>query len=307
MNLSHPVFLVVCALFYAQSAMAAQWRFAHKLDIQTRYDARTDKEHRIQYRLRYYPQIALNENWSMHSFVVTGDDFSSSHNTVHSGQNQYLYPRRLFMRYTTRWGKTELGVIPTYKGRVSSTGLSKDGWIEGLRQVVSVNKNHAFEMVVGKLDNQSPNRALQLASSVDYIELEYSATISRNASYEISIERMTGGNFIRSEYRYAWRPDGEIFFEWIQRLDEARSKAVVGISGESVLWGKEVCYHAYYSHVDEELGLRAELTEDFLGYGHGISAEASSALLLGENSEWFVRIDAVNGVGRLLAGIKYSL
>lgn len=307
MKLLHRVFTVACIFLFAPSALASQWRFSQKLDIQTRYDARSDREHRTQYRLRYYPQLALDDTWSLHSFVVTGDDFSSSHNTMGDGQNQYLYPRRLFVRHTSDWGKTEIGVIPTYKGRVSSTGLSKDGWIEGLRQVVSVNPNHAFELVVGQLDNQNPGSALQLADSVDYIELEYSAIISSRSSYEISVERMTGGNFIRSEYRYAWAPDHNVFIEWIQRLDESRNKMVLGMSGASDMRGQEMSYHAYYSHVDEQLGPRAELTEDFLGYGHGISVEVSSGLPIGENTEWFVRLDVVDSVSRLLAGVKYAL
>ena len=307
MNLLHLVFIVVCILLLAPSALASQWRFSQKLDIQTRYDARSDREHRTQYRVRYYPQLALDDTWSLHSFVVTGDDFSSSHNTIDSGHNQDLYPRRLFMRRTFDWGKTEFGVIPTYKGRVSSTGLSKDGWIEGLRQVVSVNPNHAFELVIGKLDNQNPSSALQLADSVDYIELEYSAIIDNRSSFEVSVERMTGGNFIRSEYRYAWASDHDVFIEWIQRLDKARNKMVIGMSGTSALRGEEMSYHAYYSHVDEQLGPRAELTEDFLGYGHGISIEVSSRLPMGNNVEWFMRVDVVDSVSRLLAGVKYAL
>lgn len=307
MTLSHRVFIVACIFLFAPSVLASQWRFSQKLDIQTRYDARSDREHRTQYRLRYYPQLALDDTWSLHSFVVTGDDFSSSHNTMGDGRNQYLYPRRLFVRHTSDWGKTEIGIIPTYKGRVSSTGLSKDGWIEGLRQVVSVNPNHAFELVVGQLDNQNPGSALQLADSVDYIELEYSAIISSRSSYEISVERMTGGNFIRSEYRYAWAPGHNVFIEWIQRLDESRNKMVLGMNGASVMQGQEVSYHAYYSHVDEQLGPRAELTEDFLGYGHGISVEVSSGLPISESTEWFVRVDVVDSVSRLLAGVKYAL
>ena len=279
------------------------WTFSDRLDIQARYDARSNKNNRSQYRLRYYPSISMNTSWSLNSFVVTGDDFASSHNTLFDGESQPLHVRRLFVRHTTEWGKTEVGVIPTYKGHVSSTGLSKDGWIGGIRHVYTADADNSFEIVVGQLNNQDPAKALQLADDIDYVEFEYSGRASAQSTFEVSLERMTGGNFFRGEYRYAWRTDNEVFFEVIQRLDKARSKAVVGLSGGAANFG----YHVYFSHVDDELGLRAELTEDFLGYGDGFSAEISSDLPWWQNTDWFVRLDVVDDVERLLSGIKVSL
>ncbi len=82
-------------------------------------DNRSNRPSREQYRLRYYPSLAITSAWSVNSFVVTGDDFSSSHNTFGSDNTDYLYARRLYLRHETDSGKTELGVIPTYKGRVA--------------------------------------------------------------------------------------------------------------------------------------------------------------------------------------------
>ena len=124
--------------------------FSQKLDIQVRYDNRSNRPSREQYRLRYYPSLAITSAWSVNSFVVTGDDFSSSHNTFGSDNTDYLYARRLYLRHETGSGKTELGVIPTYKGRVSSTGLSKDGWITGVRHVKQLQNDTAIEIVVGQ-------------------------------------------------------------------------------------------------------------------------------------------------------------
>ena len=88
--------------------------FSQKLDIQVRYDNRSNRPSREQYRLRYYPSLALTSTWSVNSFIVTGDDFSSSHNTFGSDTTDYLYARRLYLRHETNAGKTELGIIPTY-------------------------------------------------------------------------------------------------------------------------------------------------------------------------------------------------
>ena len=78
--------------------------FSHKLDVQIRYDDRSNRPSREQYRLRYYPSIALSPSLSVHSFIVTGEDFSSSHNTFGSDSTDYLYPRRLYVRHKTDFG-----------------------------------------------------------------------------------------------------------------------------------------------------------------------------------------------------------
>lgn len=296
--------LLIC--FYPRETQGA-WKFSHKLDVQVRSDSRSDRDHRSQYRLRYYPQLAVDKNWSFNSFVVTGDAFNSSHNSIFDGSSQRLYPRRLYMRHEDDSGKTEFGVIPTYKGRVSSTGLSKDGWISGIRQVFKRSNGGALEIVVGQLQEQDPGNALQLADNIDYFELEYSGRISEEAGFEVSLERMTGGNFLRSEYRYAWNSNHEVFIEWIQRLDKPRNKALGGFAGEVNLSGYPMSYFAYISHVDDELGFRAELTEDFLGYGRGFSGEIGGGFSVLPDTEWFIRFDAVDSTERLLAGIKWSL
>lgn len=280
--------------------------FSQKLDIQLRADDRSTRDIRAQYRLRYYPTLTLdNPAWSLNSFIVTGNDFSSSHNTITDGEADNIYVRRLFVSYQHEKGKTEIGVIPTYKGRVSSSGLSKDGWIKGFRQVANPHDDHAFELVVGELNNTSPSSALGLADNIDYIEAEYSGRISAGQTIEFSIERMTGGNYVRSEYRYALNDEDTVFAELIRRLDEPHTKIVLGRSGAFQLFGSALSYFAHYSYVSDGFGPRAELTEDFLGTGHGASVEISSPFA-GSPAEWFVRFDVVNSTERVLAGLDWS-
>ena len=75
-------FLLVLPLitFSGTSAFGEQIAptFSQKLDIQVRYDDRSNRPSREQYRLRYYPSLAITSSWSVNSFVVTGDDFSST-------------------------------------------------------------------------------------------------------------------------------------------------------------------------------------------------------------------------------------
>ncbi len=283
--------------------------YSHRLDLQARFDDRSDRDHRNQYRIRYYPQWTFDDNgtWSVNSFVVTGDDFGSSHNTIGDGSSQKIYVRRAYIRHTSSWGKTEAGIIPTYKGRVSSSGLSKDGWIAGVRQVVELDEDSLLDIVVGELDDTDPANALELPEKANYIELEYTTKINDFHSYELSLERMTGGNFARGEYRYKTMTDHTLFFELIRRLDEPDSKTVAGITGDFSLNDYPLSYFAHYSYVSEGIGPRAELTEDFLGTGHGFSAELSGGIHAMEDMEWFVRFDVVDSTTRLLTGIAISL
>ena len=284
--------------------------FSQKLDIQIRYDNRSNRPSREQYRLRYYPSLSVSDAWSIKSFVVTGDDFSSSHNTFGSDSTDYIYARRLFMRHEGDYGKTEIGVIPTFKGRVSSTGLSKDGWITGVRHVRTLKNNSALEVVIGQLGNAQADQAFTFGNEDEYVEIEYSARMNQRHSYEASIERMVSGSFIRGEYRYRLNDQDTAFIELVQRVDNPAEKLVIGASGEFTLFTStspySIEYFAYYSYIDDDFGARAELIEDFLGTGHGGSIEFSGVVSETHDLEWFVRTDVVGSVSRLLAGIKLS-
>lgn len=308
-----PFFLVLLLIIIIETDTFADPlspSFSQKLDIQLRYDERSNRPSREQYRLRYYPSVALTSAWSLNSFVVTGDDFSSSHNTFGSDNTDYLYVRRLYLRHENDYGKTELGVIPTYKGRVSSTGLSKDGWITGIRHVRQLANDTAIEVVTGQLANADASEAFDIGGEDTYFEVEYSAKMGQRHSYEASFEKMLGGTFARGEYRFRVNDEDTAFVELVQRIDESAAKVVVGTSGEfaasALNTSYPIEYFAYYSYINSDFGERAELIEDFLGTGHGGSLEFSGVLSKKHDVEWFVRADVVDSVSRLLAGLKLS-
>lgn len=278
----------------------------HSLDIQVRADDKSNKDLRFQYRIRYKPSVTFSDTWSAHSFITTGDEFSSSHNTLDDGAADYFYVRRLYGRHTGNYGKTEFGIIPTYKGRVSSSGLSKDGWIQGVRHVRAIHKDTKLELVAGQLESLDTRDALALPGKLDYLELEYSASITDSLSYELSLERMTSLNYVRTELRYQYLKQHTIFAELIKRANANKIKGVLGIEGKFLLANKAYEYFAHYSYVSKQFGLRAELTEDFLATGNGISVELESQI--GQSDfDWFIRFDGVSSQSRFLAGLKWSL
>lgn len=291
----------------AFSSIVGAMEYDQTLDLQVRFDDRSGQSHRNQYRVRFYPSMYLDaqKNWSVHAFAVTGDEFSSSHNTYDSDTTDYFYVRRAYLRHESGYGKTEVGIIPTYKGRVSATGLSKDGWIGGVRHVQRIGQTSALEVVVGELNEFDASKALFVPDEVDYIEVEFSARMGQRHSYEFSAERITEGDYLRAEYRYQYSGDNTLFLEYVRRVDEQNDKVVVGVSG-TLTTESELDYYLYYAYVSDNFGTRAELTEDFLGTGHGVSAEISGQVANYKSMKWFARVDSIDSHHRLLSGLAFK-
>lgn len=281
--------------------------FSAKTGAQFRFDDRSSKPERYQYRIRFYPQITFDDekNWSLNGFAATGDDFSSSHNTIDDSSADFFYVRRLYLRHQQGDGKTEIGVIPTYKGRVSSTGLSKDGWLTGLRQVVGL-QGGKIELTMGDLTDTQARNALNSFDSLSYLELEYSSDFTHNYSYELSIERLLENNFVTAEIRYRSPSDVVYGVEIINRLDNQESKVIISAEGQFEWLSREIDYFAYYSYSDESIGPRDDLTEDFLASGHGVSVELESTFDVGIPLAWFARFEVVQSNTRAMIGVKHS-
>ncbi len=304
-----PLFFLTLFIAIFSNAASADSLFKNKLDTQVRLDDRSNRDHRFQYRVRAYSEFSIPDTrWSINAFGVTGDEFSSSHNTIDSDVSNYFYLRRIYFRHTGALGsKTEIGVIPTYKGRVSSTGLAKDGWIKGARHVYAYNSTTKFEVVVGELENEDASTALDSFRKLNYLELEVSSQINDYSSYEVSLERMTEANFARAEYRY-FKPDSPTYWvEMISRLSTSKTKLVFGVEDEITLFERPFEYYAYYSYVSRRFGARAELTEDFITTGSGLSVEIETKILKSDQWKAFARFDAFDQNTRFILGVGYSL
>ncbi|PKI01781.1 hypothetical protein [Glaciecola sp. 33A] len=292
---THPVF-------------SADDSFEYKVQTQVRFDDRSNREHRFQYRVRAYSSFHIpNSRWRINAFGVTGNEFSSSYNTIDSDISNHFNLRRIYFKHTGALGsKTEIGVIPTYKGRVSSSGLAKDGWIKGARHVYAYSAKAKFEIVLGELEEDTAKTALDAFKKLNYVELEMSSYINDVSSYEISLERMTQANFVRAEYRLFLEHSPIYSVELISRVSTSKTKIVIGIEDSLTLFGKDAGYYAYYSYVSDNFGARAELTEDFITTGHGLSIESDIALLNLKNWKAFARLDLFDQNSRFILGVGYT-
>ena len=279
--------------------------FAYDGDISVRYDDASDRSSRSQYRFRLKPQYSLDNGWSFHGFIATGDEFESAYNTIDDDDDE-LHIRRLFARYADGDNKVEVGVIPPYKGRVSSTGLSKEGWIRGVRVVRGTRKG-AFEVVVGDLEDLRASRALGSPFDLSYLELEYSARINQAWSFEIGGEEILEDRFVRGEVRYTNDNQATLAAEVIHNTSTSDSKVVLSTVKEfSRPWGA-MEWFTYYTYTGSDFGRRAELSEDFLDVGHALATILEGPFSRSGRFGWFAELEIYEDLSRIKLGIEISL
>jgi hypothetical protein len=291
------------------SVLAADETFEYKVQTQLRFDDRSNHDSRFQYRVRAYSAFNIpNVNWSVNAFGVTGNQFSSSYNTIDNEVADHFHLRHIYLKHTGSLGtKTEMGAIPSYKGRVSSSGLAKDGWIKGVRHVYGYSSKTKFEIVLGELEVSKARTALDAFKKLNYVEMEISSDINDISSYEMSLERMTDANFVRAEYRLFLAHYPVYSIEFISRISSSKTKVVIGIENSLRVLDKDVDYYAHYSYVSDNFGARAELTEDFITTGHGLSIESVIALFNSKSWKGFARFDLFDQNSRFILGVGYTL
>lgn len=301
-------FLAMTGLLIASPA-AAEFDYtgdmAARFDDIERYDSAEGRGSRKQYRLRFRPEFAFSERWSGHAFIATGNDFGSAYNTIDDNDDE-IHVRHLFVRLEDDWGKFEAGVIPPYKGRVSSTGLSAEGWLQGLRGVMNV-RSGRLELVLGQLDDLRASRAMSLPEELDYVELEYSGRLTDTWTYEAASDYMLDDAFVRGEFRYSPSSDKAYAAEIIANVSERGVKVVLSAERTLRVGDAEVEWFGYYAYAGEKFGLRAALTEDFLEFGHAIATEFSSPFPGSDRFEWFAKVEVYEDAVRANFGIELSL
>ena len=246
--------LLLATGFYAAPGAAD---FSHRSDLSVRLDGGSDRSLRGQYRLRLRPALSFGDAWSLHGFVATGREFKSAYDTI--DDDVVVHVRRLFARLERDGGKLEVGVVPPYKGRVSSTGLSKEGWLRGAR-IVRALPSGALEFVVGDLSDLRAKTALSSPFDVDYYEVEYSGRLGGTWSFEIGGESMFGDRFVRGELRYRSRREVDWAAELVRNLSVDSSKVVFSASKRFSGPASGVEWFSYYTYTGSEFGLRAELS-----------------------------------------------
>lgn len=283
---------------------AARAEFELDGDVSLRYDDTSQSGDRTQYRVRAKAGYAFDDTISLHTFIATGADFSSAYNTVDDNDDE-IHVRRLYLRLENDRGKLELGTIPTYKGRVSSTGLSENGWLKGLRGVLR-RGSAEWEIVLGELSDPLARDALSPADELNFVEFEYSASLTEAWSYELSFEHMLDDEFLRAELRYESAANAIYSVEAIHNAGASAGKFVAGMERTFNIGDLPVDWYIYYAYVETGFGPRAELTEDFLDFGHAVANEFSSAIADSDRLSWFVKAEVYESQIRGQIGIEFT-
>lgn len=297
---AHALALVAC--LFAKIAFAD---FNHDTDLSLRIDDSTDRAFRTQYRLRFEPEWKFSERWSLHGYIATGDSYDSAYNTFQRSDDE-INLRRAFTRYAGDGLRVEAGVLPPYKGRVSSTGLSKEGWVKGLRAVFQREAGQ-LEFVAGELESLDADSVFERIRKLNYFELEYSLNPSDGLAFELSAEHMLDDSFLRGEIRLLRKSDRVISGEYVHNIDEQGSKLVFSYSDRFSRPSGDFTWFSYYSYVSASFGDRAELAEDFLDVGHAIATRLSAPLLKSPSLKWFVRLEVYEKQTRGMLGIQWSI
>ncbi len=286
----------ISLLLLLLASPGADAQFSHDSEFGMRLDSANEREPRWQYRLKFKPSYRFDERWTVHAFFASGDDFDSAYNRINENDDEF-HVRRLFGRYETEVGRIEFGVLPPFKGRVSSTGLSKEGWIKGARGVLE-RKRGTLELVLGQLDDLRARTALSAPDELNYVELEFSGRVSEQWSYELGFEHMLDDDYLRTEVRFAPQGSTAYTLEFVANLNEEARKVTLGLESTFLFATREIEWFTYYSYAPSDFGLRAELTEDFLEFGHAFAAEFSAPLKSAERVSWFINFELYEGRSR---------
>ncbi|MBT8079277.1 MAG: hypothetical protein KJO31_11930 [Gammaproteobacteria bacterium] len=273
-------------------------------DVSLRYDDTSQNDERSQYRMRAEAGYAFGPALSLHTFIATGTDYSSTYNTIDENDDE-IHVRRLFLRYENDLGKLELGTIPTYKGRVSSTGLSENGWFKGLRGVLR-HESGVWEIVLGELGDRSAQRALSPAQELNLIELEYARQLTEHWSYELGFEHMLDDEFLRVELRHESGDDVVYSVEAIHNTSANAGKFVAGMERTFNLGALPIDWYIYYAYAETGFGPRAALTEDFLDFGHALANEFSGAIADTDRLSWFLKAEVYESQIRGQLGVQIT-
>ena len=280
-------------------------QFDYSGDLSIRVDERSDRSFRSQYRFRFKPEYDFGNGWSAHGFVATGDKFDSAYNTIDDSDDD-IYLRRLFARYERGDSKLEAGVIPPYKGRVSSTGLSKDGWIRGLRGVWGRPRGD-LEIVVGDLEDSRASRALTGDFEVNYIEVEYAGQLNDSWTFQIGGEELIDDNFVRGEIRYLAKNQAYWALEIIHNTSASDSQVILSTRRDIARPRGPIEWFMFYSYTGSDFGSRAELSEDFVDIGHSVVTKFKGGVFSLERLKWFADVEFYEETARLKAGFEFSL
>lgn len=292
----------------------------YRVTAETRYDNLDwgRERNRIQSALRVWTHVDLGKGLSTRVLGSSGSRFQSRWSTATDfeppREREYMsvYVRQLYLQYDYERWRVQAGVIPPVKNLASSTGLEASGWLDGVRVTNEVMDGFVVELVAGGLNNLDEPNAFTRPRKLNYAEMELTKQFDEKFGAEISAEVLDRDVYSKMELSY--KPSDN----WPKLVAEAlinmtSETASFGISAQKDLnelmegrTNSGVNVFLLYSYVDERIGLRGTLADDFYAYGHAFKVEVEGPLARKAGLGWFVR-QVFMSPSRSTAGIRISL
>lgn len=279
-----------------------------------------EKQNRVQASLRIPFEINLFDDYYIVGLTSTGSNFTSRWENVKdfrvSGENRRfnLNLRQLYFQKEWESSRIQIGSIPTIKGKVSSTGLGSNGWIDGGRFQFNIS-SAIVEFVVGSLTDLNTPNFLDRNFILNYFETEISKKIGKNTLAEISYERLGKDDYLRGEYRVDIYASSKNYFQLtLESFVHLNNSSVsYGLTFESDLlkWFNENLEEyaelkVYFNHTDEKIGTRGFLTDDFYRFGNTLTVEFTGKITNDKKLRWFSE-NYISKDPRFLVGLRIDL
>lgn len=316
------MFLVFLIILTAATAVYSQSLEKVRFTWETRYDNIESGrgENRLEAALRLNFTINLFEDIKLINLLSSGSRFTSRWETIRNFNDPAKFRtfklnlRQLYLQRDFSWGRVQLGAIPPVKGKVSSTGLASNGWIDGGRIVYELPWASVEFLAGSKADFNQPN-LFEREMVLNFTETELNFTPSDNFKGEFSFEKLNEETYLRSEAGYTFMPGkrDELILtaeglhntgtkKWSYGLTLATDPLV---HIHSSLAGY-VTMIAYYNYTDEKIGLRGELTDDFYVFGHSLTLEFEGPITADGKISWFFK-PIIAEEERFNLGVEISL
>lgn len=293
-----------------------------KMIWEARYDNVSfgDIQNRIQASLRIPFGINVFDEYYIMGLTSTGSSFTSRWETVKdfrvTGENRRfnLNLRQLYIQKEWENSRLQIGSVPTIKGKVSSTGLGSNGWIDGGRFQFNV-FSAIVEFVVGSLTDLNTPNFLDRSFKLNYFETEISKKVGDNTLAELSYERLNKDDYLRGEYRVNIYPSDknyfQLTFESFVHLNNYSISYGITFESDLLKWFDENLEEyaelkVYFNHTDEKLGTRGFLTDDFYRFGNTLTVEATGKITPDKKIRWFSE-NYISKDPRFLIGLRIDL
>jgi len=312
--------LLTLLMLVSPLCVAAQEISFFRVTAESRYDNLDwgRERNRIQSAMRVWTHVDLGKGLSARVLGSSGSRFQSRWSTATDfkppRERDYMeiFVRQAYLQYDHDNWRLQMGVIPPIKNTASSTGLEASGWLDGMRLTNEVSDGFVVELVAGGLNNLDEPNAFTRPRKLNYAEIELTKRFNDRFGAELSAEVVDRDMY--SKLEFSFRKD-EMWPRFVSELLLNASDKTIsfGMSAQqdlnSFFYGRSnsgLNVFLLYSYVDEKIGLRGTLADDFYAFGHAFKIEIDGPISRKAGLGWFAR-QVFMSPSRTTAGFRVTL